>query len=408
MDPIEIEEKPPVIDNLPGDVGEAAFALLDKDAPPAQPSRADRQAPPPPPPPAPSRGDPPRREAKPKMDDIDPLSPEALAAAAPKKDDGGMPADLLKDADIERFSDRKQREAFVKERASHKEARQRLQELTQKVNELSSKAQDAEQLVEIRKQLEARDAEAKRLEAEIAKIDLSRSPEFRKRYDDRLNQLGRRMVDALAAEGVPAEEASRLVRGLVAERRPSARESALDEAAPSLKGTLLAFLTQFDETAQERQTALDKAKETAAAIGEAESRARLAAMAGQVDSAADKAVAEAIALGSPYYKEVAGNDDWNAAIKERVQTLKGLLLSQDPEKLAPFVAEGITAADTRRRYAELFKRFKELEAEHAKVIGSSPPFGRVLPAAGEAPAPARKPLNMALGLEDIVTDQLAP
>ena len=412
MDPIEIEDKPPVIDNLPGDIGEAAFALLDKDAPPPAPARRDDPPPPPPPPrreepPAPPRREPQKPPAA-KPVELDPLSPEALAAAAPKKDDGGMPADLLKDADIERFSDRKQREAFVKERAAHKEARQRLQELSQKVNELSSKAQDAEQLAEIRKQLEARDAEAKRLEAEIAKIDLSRSPEFRKRYDDRLNQLGRRMVDALAAEGVPAEEASRLVRGLVAERRPSARESALDEAAPSLKGTLLAFLTQFDETAQERQTALDKAKETAAAIGEAESRARLAAMAGQVDSAADKAVAEAVALGSPYYKEVAGNDEWNAAIKERVQTLKGLLLSQDPEKLAPFVAEGITAADTRRRYAELFKRFKELEAEHAKVIGSSPPFGRTLPADGAPPPPSRKPLNPSLGLEDAVAEALSP
>ena len=56
MDPIEIEDKPPVIDNLPGDIGEAAFALLDKDAPPPAPARRDD---PPPPPPPPRREEPP-------------------------------------------------------------------------------------------------------------------------------------------------------------------------------------------------------------------------------------------------------------------------------------------------------------------------------------------------------------
>ena len=414
MDPIEIEDKPPVIDNLPGDIGEAAFALLDKDAPPPAPARRDDPPPPPPPPrreepPAPPRREPQKPPAA-KPVELDPLSPEALAAAAPKKDDGGMPADLLKDADIERFSDRKQREAFVKERAAHKEARQRLQELSQKVNELSSKAQDAEQLAEIRKQFEARDAEAKRLEAEIAKIDLARSPEFRKRYDDRLNQIGQRMIQAMSAEGVPADEAAKLARALVAERKPSAREQALDDAVPSLKGTLLAFLNQFDEVAGERETALAKAKETAAAIGEAESRARLAALAGKVDEVAEKAAAEAASLGSPYYREVKDNDEWNKAVADRKATLKGLLLSGDPEKLAPFVAEGLTAADLRRRYSELFKAHKELKAEHESMVAQRPPFGRVRPSDGSQPPPAapRQAPTDSLGIEDVVTSHLQP
>ena len=409
MNPTEQEVKPPVIEaELEGDIADSVLSALDKETPPAKPAPAapktglepgDLAAP------APKPAKPPVKPAEP-ADHVDPLSPDFLAAAAPKKDESGMPADLLKDEDIERLPEKKQREAFAKERAAHKEARQRLQELNAKVNELSSKAQDAEQVATLKQQLEAKEEELAKLNAEIAKIDLTRSPEFRKRYDDRMNQLGQRMVQTLVTEGVDQAEAVKLIRALVAETKPSAREYAIDEAAPSLKGTLLAYLNQFDEVSQERAVALDKAKETAAAIDEAESRARIAAMAGRVDSVTEKAIADAVALGSPYYREVKDNEDWNAAVAERKQTLKGLLLTMDPEKLAPYVAEGLTAPDLRRRYVEQYNRLKAVEAEFEQVIGQRPRLGQLAPS-DQPPAPRQAKLpDNGLDIVDVVEDFL--
>ena len=406
MNPTEQEVKQPVIEaELEGDIADSVLSALDKETPPAKPAPAapktdlepgDLAAP------APEPAKPPVKPAEP----VDPLSPDFLAAAAPKKDESGMPADLLKDEDIERLPEKKQREAFAKERAAHKEARQRLQELNTKVNELSSKAQDAEQAAALKQQLEAKEEELAKLNAEIAKIDLTRSPEFKKRYDDRMNQLGQRMVQTLVTEGVDQAEAAKLIQALVAETKPSAREYAIDEAAPSLKGTLLAYLNQFDEVAQERAVALDKAKETAAAIDEAESRARIAAMAGRVDSVTEKAIADAAALGSPYYREVKDNEDWNAAVAERKQTLKGLLLTMDPEKLAPYVAEGLTTPDLRRRYVEQYNRLKAVEAEFEQVIGQRPRLGQLNPSeAPPAPHQVKLPDN-GLDIVDVVEDFL--
>ena len=316
--------------------------------------------------------------AKPAAEEVDPVSAEALAAATPKREDT-MPDGLLKDEDVNKFGDKKQREAFIKERAAHKEARVRLQELTQKVQELQSKAADGEQVAALRQQLEAKEAELKKVSDEITKMDLTRSPEFKKRYDDRLNQLGGKAVQALVAEGVAQDEAVALIRQLVAEKRPSVRERAVEEAAPSIRGTVLAYMQQYDDVVQERALALSKAKETAAAIDEAESRGRLAALSGRVDQVTDAAIEQAKTLGSPYYREVDGNDDWNRSVAERKQALKGIMLGMDMAQIAPLVAEGLTAPDLRNRYGALLKQFKALEAEHNKVIGAAPRLGRAAP-----------------------------
>jgi hypothetical protein len=368
--------------------------------PPAGELEDELAAPPPPPKPAP--------KPAPKPPEFDPMSPEALALAEPKKDEGVMPPDLLKDDEIGKLPEKKQRDAFAKERAAHKEARLRMQEMALKIQELSSKAQDAEQVAALKQQLEAKELEVKKTNEELSRIDLARSPEFKRQYDDPLNRIGQKMVQALVTEGVEAVQAQNLVRSLVRETKPSVREAALDDSVPSVKGTLLAMLNQFDEASQARAAALEKAKETASAISEAESRARLAAMTGRVDQVAEKAAQEAATLGSPYYKEVANNPEWNAGVAERKQALKGLLLSMDPEKLAPYVAEGLTAADLRRRYVEQNKKLKALEQEYQEVVGQAPRLGRVLP--GErAPAPKKPaPLSGSESLEDMVEAHLMP
>lgn len=391
MESVEFDEKQVIPDEIiGGDIADSVLQALDEKAPSpkAAPARKDAPAPAPDAAPAPA----------PKAD-VDPLSPDFLASETKRKEEAGMPDGLLKDDEIGKLPEKKQRDAFAKERAAHREARQRIQELTARVNELSSKAQDAEEAVALKQQLAAREEEVARLNSEIAKVDLTRSPEFRKRYDDRMNQLGQRMAQVLVGEGVEQAEALKLVRALVAETKPSAREYALDEAAPSLKGTLLAYLNQFDEVSQERSVALEKAKETAAAIDEAETRGRIAAMSGRVDAVTEKAVADAVALGSPYYKEVKDNDEWNSGVAQRKQTLKGLLLSMDPEKLAPYVAEGLTAADLRRRYVEQYNELKAVREEFEQVIGQRPRFGQINPSES---APAKRQVKLPEDGRDLI------
>lgn len=105
---------------------------------------------------------------------------------------------------------------------------------------------------------------------------------------------------------------------------------------------------------------------------------------------------------------MAGNDAWNAAVAERKQTLKGLLLSGDPETLAPFVAEGLTAADLRRRYAEKAKQYAALEAEYRQVVGQAPNLGQI-PPGHPTPRPVKPSrIEGSESLNDMVEDFLAP
>lgn len=385
MDPKVMELKTPETEQImESSIGESIMDLLNQDSnAPAPKSLRTPKAPEPEQEPAdepvvPAAKPAAKIPAKAVQEEVDPVSAEALAAATPKREDA-MPEGLLKDEDVNKFGDKKQREAFIKERAAHKEARVRLQELTQRVQELQSKAADGEQVAALRQQIEAKDAELKKVSDEITKMDLTRSPEFKKRYDDRLNQLGGKAVQALVAEGVSQEEAVALIRQLVPEKRPSMRERAIGNVAPSLKGTVLAYMQQYDDVVQERTLALSKAKETAAAIDEAESRGRLAALSGRVDQVTDAAIEQAKTLGSPYYREVAGNDEWNAGVSSRRQALKGIMLGMDMTQIAPLVAEGLTAPDLRNRYGTLLKQYKALEAEHTKVIGAAPRIGRNQP-----------------------------
>ncbi len=405
--PVETEVVTPETERImQSDIGEEIMSRLDgaldepkaQEKPPEKPSEK--------PPEKPSEK-PPETKPKVELSSVDELSPEALAKAM-KPDESKLPDELIKDNEIEKFPDKKQRDAFAAERAAHKQARQRLQELTEKVNELSSKAQDAEAVQELRQQIEAKDAELKKVSDEMAKIDLTRSPEFKKQYDDRMNQIGQKAVQVMVSEGLDQNEALQLVRQLVAETKPSAREALLDETMPSLKGTVLAYLNQFDEVSEARALALEKAKETAAAIDESETRGRLAALAGRVDETTDKAVKDAVALGSPFYKKMDGDDyaEWNSAVDNRINTLKGVLLKPDLDQLAPLVAEGLTAPDLRQRYSGLLNQYKALEAEYKEVVGQTPNLGRNPTAQAEAP-PQKRELNIGSGdIQDEVSRML--
>ena len=89
MNPTEQEVKPPVIEaELEGDIADSVLSALDKETPPAKPAPAapktglepgDLAAP------APKPAKPAKPPVKPEGRGMDPLSPDFLAAAAPRR-----------------------------------------------------------------------------------------------------------------------------------------------------------------------------------------------------------------------------------------------------------------------------------------------------------------------------------
>jgi hypothetical protein len=315
--------------------------------------------------------------------------------------------DVIKDDEVEQVfrGDEKQKAAFIKERASKKALKEQIKEMQAKLSQAQVDETAKAEADRLRAEYEQSQARIKALEDDLGRLDLTRSPEFRKQYDDRLNQLGGKMVEVLSQEGVAADEANKFVREVMAERRPSARERLIDDMAPGLKGTLLTYATQLDEVVDSRAAAIEKWKETASALEEVQTRQRVSELTGKVDEVAAAAVSEAKNLGNPYFMEIEGNSDWNLQVANRINQVKGLLLTGDFAKLAPLVAEGITAADLRSRYATLNQKLKAAEAELQDVLKGSPRLG----GQPQAPGAPREPLKFgAAPLEESIYQDLLP
>lgn len=333
------------------------------------------------------------------------LTPEDLSPPA-KEDDA--PPDLIKDEEIDTVfkGQDKAKNAIIKERAYNKTLREQLKEASEKLSRTQADAAATEELVKIKAELEKATAKSKQLEDDLGKLDLSRSPTFRSKYDDKINQLGGKMTQTLVSEGVEQADAVNLVRQVLAERRQSTRERLIADTAPGLAGTLAALALEVDGVLQSREAALKEWRATSAAIEETTTRERIAAMTGKVDQVVTKAVDEAVKLGNPYFKTT-DNAEWNSGVANRQDKLKGILLAGDFDQIAPLVAEGLTAADLRLRFAALLKQKKEADAQLAEVLKGSPKFGGVQ-VPGAPPAPKGPVADPGTPLEDVITADLLP
>jgi len=313
------------------------------------------------------------------------ISPEDLMDDALSKPDA-QPDDLLDDAEVSKvISGKKAQNAFKKERAYNKELRQKVAQLEEAVQKSAAAEQDLEELTELKAKTEGYETQIKSLEDQIGQVDLSRSPQFRQQYDDKINSAAGKMVQLLVAEQLSSEDASAAVREILSAPNLHVREEIIEDTAPGIRGALSAHAISIDEIQQARGTALTEWKASAAALEESASKERLAEMSGHIGEVVSEAVDKVVELGNPYYKQTT-NDEWNQQVGHRVDALKGLLLEGDYGKLALYVAEGLVADDLRSRHLLLMQKAKDLESQLSDVVKSGPSFQGTTPQGGNAPA----------------------
>jgi hypothetical protein len=348
----------------------------------------------------------PAKPAEPaKKEEPEGLRPEDLKTQ--KKSE--LPDDLVPDDKVDALFQGKDKEknAFLKERGFNKTLRTEVQQLREKLTQVEAAAQDSARAKELETQLEQERQKARQLEDELGKIDLTRSPAFRSQYDDKINQVGGKMVQTLISEGVDQNEAVQFVRQVIAETKPAARERLIRDMAPGLEGTLSGLALQIDEVTQTRAAALEKWRETQAALSEVETRQRVAEITGKVDEVTGAAVSEVLKLGNPYFMKT-DDADWNKEVEQRVAQVKGVLLTGDFAKIAPLVAEGLTAADLRMRYSALLKQKREVDAELDAVLKGAPRLGtRAAPASFENPADSQA-IKEGQSFEEAIMSDLTP
>jgi hypothetical protein len=89
-----------------------------------------------------------------------------------------------------------------------------------------------------------------------------------------------------------------------------------------------------------------------------------------------------------------------------MQALKAIFMEGAVEKIVPLVAEGLTAADLRGRYAALLEAKQKTEAELEAVLRGAPRGGlRPAPSLSSAP---RSIIESNLPFEEAVMSDLAP
>lgn len=340
------------------------------------------------------------------------LSPEDVADASALAGDD-MPDDLLKEEDTDKVfkKDIKAKDAFLKERAYNKSLREQLKQAQSELMAAKSDSVDPAEVSKFKEEIESYKEKVEKLEADIGQLDLTKSPAFREQYDDKINQIGTKMAKLLTQEGLDQAEAVQFVRQVIAEQRPSAREQLINDMAPGLSGTLAALGLQADEVVQARAAALENWKETSAALEETNIRKQTAQLSEKVEEYTQSALEEAKKLGNPYYMD-GKTEEWNAQVQKRKEALKGILLSGDMGKVASLVAEGLTAADLRGRYAKLLKDKREVDAELASVLKGSPNLsGRPSTKGVDSNPPPtgnREKESHAVPLEDAITNDLLP
>jgi hypothetical protein len=336
------------------------------------------------------------------------LAPEDLAASSSLASDS-LPADLIKEEDADAIfkKDVKAKDAFLKERAYNKTLREQLREAQSALLVAQDNSYTPEEIEQYQSELESYKQRVQELEDDLGKIDLTRNPTFRQQYDDKINQIGNKLVEVLTGEGLDQEEATTFARQLIQEQKPSVREQLINDVAPGLRGTLAALGLQAEDVLRSRELALQSWKESAAAMEETENRRRVAELSGKVNDYVASAVEEARKLGNPYYMQT-NDPEWNQQVFARQDALKGILISGDLGQMASLVAEGLTAADLRTRYSALLKAKRDLEAELEAVVKGSPRFsGRSAGPATVNQTPMTS-VDESMALEDAITGDLLP
>tara|TARA_B110000438_G_scaffold62609_3_gene63095 strand:+ start:1271 stop:2374 length:1104 start_codon:yes stop_codon:yes gene_type:complete len=259
------------------------------------------------------------------------------------------------------------------ESRSAKDFRQLKEERDNAKSEITAMKEQLEQLKnsDVDNVLEKMQAERDELSKQLRISSVERHPEFRRKYDDRINQV---VANAKKTVGEHNEEKiERLLRMDDSDIRTDGIEEIFGELSQSKQAKLGAMLAQVDDIQSDRAATLANANESwkqLAASGEAEREAHMQAS----NKLFDGVLAEAQSL--EVYQPRDGKDEWNQDVQARVEQARNIFTGDsDAQELARaslWAAAGPKYRELLRVQVELNQR---LQAQVRDGGGANPTVG---------------------------------
>ena len=192
--------------------------------------------------------------------------------------------------------DERQNHAWAAMRAQLGEYRRQAETYLKKYNEIvdSAKAYQNEKSG-FGEKLNQKDARIKELEDEIGRMDLSRSPEFRERYDSPIAGIRDEISKLLVANGYDEAQSGELAKQIVMTESAKVPEM-LTNLPTHVQGMIMIHAQNADRLWGERDQALNDWKQSADGLAAVAARASAGLSAQHIAQMAEKAIATAKGL----------------------------------------------------------------------------------------------------------------
>ena len=358
--------------------------------PPAQPPAPPAQPPAPPPvvtQPTPTPTPPPAAPAGPydrfiAQPPADPLQNLEQIAAPPPVEDVPPPQDMGEKAG----------HAFATLKAKVREERKRAEEYLSKYNALVDSTKGfLDEKTKFADALNEKDTRIKALEDDLGKIELSRSPAFREKYDAPIERKCLEIAAVLEQNGVPKEEAQQRAYELV-----SADPGQLAESIATLptlaQGEIGIAARDARKIMVDRESELAEWRKSQVGLDEVQRRQDNVRFAQHAAELADKAIAgiRALAPDAGQIPAYAVTDkDFAAERDAREAAFKEWFVRAPEEQKVSAMLEGFMAVKTYEMLQQTMLENIQLKQQLAARMGAALP--RSTPAAPTPPPPPEPP-----------------
>ena len=240
-------------------------------------------------------------------------------------------------------------------------------------------------------QLNQKDARIKQLEDDIGRADLSKSPEFREKYDAPITKIRDDVSGILVANGLDSEQASALAEQILT-AEPGKVPELISQLPTHVQGMIMIHSQNADRLWGERDAALENWRQSAEGLAATASRGSAIIAAQKIDQLANRAIQIVKSLpvnkGSvPAFQVTDPTFAADRDAKER-QFLAWVHQAPEEQKYAAMF-EGFMAPKTYEMLQQTWvenQQLKEFIATRGRI--ATPPIAATR---GAAPAPATSP-----------------
>ena len=347
-------------------------------------------------------------------------------------DDGAPPTDLMSDAltpppsteeaepadpDIEsKYPDPKDVKSTSKESyawkalkteakqalAQAKEERKLRREVEKRITQAEQRAAEAEARSKVGDPVEIEQlrAELNDAQAKLARFDLASTKSFRTKYDSRMEELASKGALSLTKYGKVDPNTAKTVMEKLSDPNvaPDVIEDTLAGLPQNVSSAVMLTLQDIHSLAEQRSAELGNWKESQAKYRDEESRQASASLNNMLATDVPAIIQQLQKEGSWAFIESKTDAKWNAAVRERLDAVRGVLKSPDQKTLIKYAAEGV-AANTYKQFVTYWKtRAEKAESELHTVQGGTPSMRGAAPQARVSAEPKKvgdEPLHKA-------------